>query len=99
MKFVHNFKIPLFSCIGGYPIKAYAFMQEEGIVSGGNYTHPSGCLTYPFPVTNTNENSINWLLLAMRARQRRRERQLPYLLWSLFQAKNLHKCVPQRIQA
>jgi cathepsin B len=36
-------------CIGGYPIKAYAYIQEEGIVSGGNYTNPSGCLSYPFP--------------------------------------------------
>jgi len=36
-------------CVGGYPIKAYAYMQEEGIVSGTNYTNPEGCLPYPFP--------------------------------------------------
>lgn len=24
-------------------------MQEEGVVSGGNYTHASGCISYPFP--------------------------------------------------
>ncbi|KAI6218889.1 Papain family cysteine protease [Aphelenchoides besseyi] len=37
------------SCIGGYPIRAYNYMQEQGVVTGGsNYTEKRGCLSYPY---------------------------------------------------
>lgn len=37
-----------YSCVGGYPHRAYKYIYDNGIVSGTNYTNPDGCKPYPF---------------------------------------------------
>ncbi|KIH43751.1 hypothetical protein ANCDUO_26237 [Ancylostoma duodenale] len=37
-----------FRCEGGYPISAYRFLQEEGVVTGGKYRQKDVCQPYTF---------------------------------------------------
>ncbi|CAD5228257.1 unnamed protein product [Bursaphelenchus xylophilus] len=37
-----------YSCVGGYPHRAFKYIYDNGIVTGTNYTHPDGCKPYPF---------------------------------------------------
>ncbi|CAD5221391.1 unnamed protein product [Bursaphelenchus okinawaensis] len=36
-------------CVGGYPYRAFHYVEQLGVVSGGNYTSHQGCNPYPFP--------------------------------------------------
>lgn len=36
-------------CNGGYPPSAWSYLQQTGVVSGGNYGDESLCSMYPFP--------------------------------------------------
>ncbi|KAI6170819.1 Cathepsin B-like cysteine proteinase 6 [Aphelenchoides bicaudatus] len=45
-------------CIGGYPNRAFEYMQNQGIVSGGNYTDRVGCKPYIFPPCKKTEQKV-----------------------------------------
>ncbi|CAD5213839.1 unnamed protein product [Bursaphelenchus okinawaensis] len=36
-------------CTGGYPFKAFNYIKQYGVVSGGDYNDNSTCMPYPFP--------------------------------------------------
>ena len=48
-KLSHNFLFALFQtegCQGGYPIQAFIYWLNEGLVTGGDYGSKQGCLPY-----------------------------------------------------
>ncbi|CAD5228393.1 unnamed protein product [Bursaphelenchus xylophilus] len=36
-------------CVGGYPYRAFHYVEQLGVVSGGNFSSQAGCNPYPFP--------------------------------------------------
>jgi cathepsin B len=55
-------------CIGGYPHRAFEYMQRYGIVSGGNYTNQIGCKPYVVSFFSFLTNSKRYLHLEIGAR-------------------------------
>lgn len=43
-------------CRGGYPITAWDYWVENGVVSGGEYGTNDSCMPYPFPSCHTRAN-------------------------------------------
>ncbi|PIO68316.1 papain family cysteine protease, partial [Teladorsagia circumcincta] len=42
----HEYSIPRFRCEGGYPIQAFKFFADEGVVTGGHYNTKGSCRPY-----------------------------------------------------
>ncbi len=50
----------VFRCDGGELLPAWQFWVTNGIVTGGNYTMPTGCQPYPLPPCEHHVNGSHY---------------------------------------